>query len=136
MSLIFRLLWHKGCTKIIFAFNVHPQKGEKLKSVRIRFNLRANCFFYITRRDEWTKKLDQSNLFTTVSSLSDLVSKWVNICISYSQLRTILHFAELQVNKVDVLQRGSCVSLVVHMVYKVLRKKIGQPMTLKTHEER
>ena len=136
MSLIFRLLQHKGCTKIIFAFNVYPQKGEKLKSVRIRFNLRANCFFYITRRDEWTKKLDQSNLFTTVPSLSDLVSKWVNICISYSQLRTILHFAELQVNKVNVLQRGSCVSLVVHMVYKVLRKKIVQPMTLKAHEER
>ena len=91
-----------------------------------------------TSRNEMNepKKLDQSNLFTTMPSLSDLVSKWVNIYISYSQLRALLRFAELQVNKVDVLQHGSCVSLVVHMVYKVLRKKIGQPMTLKVHEER
>ena len=38
------------------------------------------------------KKLDQSNLFKTVSTLSDLVSKWVNIYILYSQLRPLSMF--------------------------------------------
>ena len=37
------------------------------------------------------KKLDQSNLFKTVSTLSDLVSKWVNIYILYSQLKTTFY---------------------------------------------
>ena len=62
------------------------------------------------------------------------------ILICYENIRFQGHSsdkcAELQVNKVDVLQRRSCVSLVVQMVYKVLRKKIVQPMTLKAHEER
>ena len=56
-----------------------------------------NKTFLLHHVTRWTnqKKLDQSNLFKTVSTLSDLVSKWVNIYILYSQLRplSMLHLA-------------------------------------------
>ena len=68
---------------------------------------------HVTR---WTnqKKLDQSNLFTTVSTQSDSVSE---LTFAHHSPYQFLRFAYLRVNKVDVLQHGSWVSPVVNLIY-------------------
>ena len=91
-----------------------------MESVIIRFLL-----YRVTR---WTnQKLDQSNLFTTVSTQSDSVSE---LTFAHHSPYQFLRLAYLRVNKVDVLQHGSWVSPVVNLIYchvQLFSNNSGEP---------